>query len=43
MDSGNADNYLLLGTYTDRQHTWTVGVVMVNGRAAACSVSINKV
>jgi len=42
LNSDTAVNHLLVGTCTHENHTWLVGVVIVNGRVAACSVTINE-
>ena len=37
-----AANHLLVGTCTQRKHTWLVGVVIIVGRAVACSVTVTE-
>src|SRR5688572_15652220 len=37
-----AVNHLLVGTCTHENHTWLVGVVIIKGRVAACSVTVNR-
>ena len=42
LNSDNATNHLLVGTCTKQNHTWLVGVVIVEGRVVVCSVTIDK-
>ena len=40
LDSDPAANHLLVGTLTQRNHTWLVGVVIIDERVAARSVTV---
>lgn len=41
LHSDKPANHLVIGTCTRRKQTWLVGVVIVDGRVAACSVTVN--
>jgi hypothetical protein len=40
MNSDQDKNHLLVATRTDGRHTWLVGVVIIDDRVAACSVTV---
>ena len=42
LDSNPAANHLLVGTLTQRKHTWLVGVVIIDERVVACSVTVTE-
>jgi hypothetical protein len=42
LNADHAVNHLLVGTCTQQKHTWLVGVVIIDGRVAACSVTIKS-
>lgn len=42
LDADPAANHLLVGTLAQRKHTWLVGIVIVDGRVVACSVTITE-
>jgi hypothetical protein len=41
LHTDNAVNHLLVGSCTNEHHTWLVGVVIIKGRVAACSVTVD--
>ena len=42
LDSEPAANHLLVGTFTQRKHTWMVGVIIIDERVVACSVTVTE-
>jgi hypothetical protein len=42
LQSDPAANHLLVATCSRRQHTWLVGLVIVEHRVAACSVTVEN-
>jgi hypothetical protein len=42
LESDPAVNHLLIATCTRKNHTWLVGVVIVDAHVAACSVSVTN-
>ena len=42
LNADTAVNHLLVGTCTKQKHTWIVGVVIIDGRVATCTVTISE-
>ena len=42
LDSDPAANHLLVGTFTQRKYTWLVGVIIIDERVVACSVTVTE-
>ena len=42
LDSDPAANQLLIGTFTQRKRTWMIGIVIIDGRVVASSVTVTE-